>query len=361
MRNKLGILTFHNVENYGAFCQAYSLQQWLNNKGIDNEIINYKNEKISKPWSIVAFKSKGPVRYILGLAYYIVRMFRIIKFNKARSLLKISKAVSKYQINSQGYSGYIVGSDQVWNFNLTDSDTTYLLDFCQPGDLKFSYAASFGFNDFNEKDKITYLKYLKQFRLIYVREYESKIMLLKSGFNNVGYVMDPVFLHSKQEWLKTISNSKKIKKYILIYQVSYSKKLIQYAKKLKQFTSYSCEIIPFPLGGFIKSNINLTAGPFEWLKLIYNAQYVITDSFHGIAFCIIMNKPFKVILEGVPTRITSLLKTFDLSSHIINKADIDTKISISHLDYNWQKVNEKIEEMKADSEKCLNEIIKNIV
>lgn len=356
MKNKLGVLTFHNVENYGAYCQAFSLQKWLSDRNINTEIVDYRNEKISKPWSFSALKTKGLIKYLLGLAYYAIRMLRRPRFDKARKKLNISRRISKEQMKDLQYAGYIVGSDQVWNFDITNSDTTYLLDFCGPDALRFSYAASFGFDTFEAKNKSTYLGYLRNFDLLLVRELSAKLLLQDSGLKDASHVLDPVFLHSKDDWLKYVEKPKTNREYNLIYQVTVSQNLIKFARNLAKFNKFKFESIPFPIGGLIKSNINLTAGPFEWLGLINNAKCVITDSFHGVAFCIILNKPFKVVLEGAPTRIISLLNSLDLSCHIVKAEDIQKEITVSDFEYDWTSVNNKVQAMRTESELHLHKI-----
>ena len=90
------------------------------------------------------------------------------------------------------------------------------------------------------------------------------------------------------------------------------------------------------------SGVDIFAGPKEWLGYILESEIVITDSFHGVALSIILNKPFKVVITGVPGRIVDLLEQLNLEQHIVTNADD----FLEDLSYDWDTVNEEVDKIR---------------
>ena len=223
----------------------------------------------------------------------------------------------------------------MWNHEITRMDDAYQLSFVTSYDKRKSYAASFGFESLNIRYTKHYRDLLSNFSNINVRE-QSAVSIAKRLTNKeVNLTLDPTFLLTKDEWLKQTSKRLHNSKYIFTYQITVSSKLIKFAKKIKSKLEIESISIPFPLGGVMKSRFDLQAGPAEWLSYIAYSELVITDSFHGVSLCIILNKPFKVILSGAPTRIVSILNMFGLEEHIIHHKDQ----TLGAITYNWDKVN----------------------
>tara|TARA_S200000501_G_scaffold377914_1_gene438138 strand:- start:14073 stop:15170 length:1098 start_codon:yes stop_codon:yes gene_type:complete len=352
---KTATLTFQNSENYGALLQAYALQKKLFSIGVENEVLNYRCEYLGKPYGFSALKRKGVIRYFLGIAYSLVRIPRKSNFKKFRSLIKMTRVLKLDDLNSlnENYDAFIAGSDQVWNDSITNFDSSYYLDFVDSPEKKMSYAASFGFETIPENLKPKYRKLLKEFSVFNMRE-ESGVKNIKMLLNkSANLVLDPTMLLSKKEWDKVASSSVRKNKYILVYQTTISSFLVNIVKALSISTGYKIICIPFPLGGFLKSKFELTAGPGEWIGLIRDAEIVITDSFHGTAFSILYNKEFYVCLTDGVTRITNLLNLFELDNRICieyPKLNLNKKI-------NWDRVNKKLIEERHKSTECLEAML----
>ncbi len=341
-RIKTATLTFHYVENYGAVAQAYALHKKLIDLGYDNDIINYRSSNLTNPISLKSLKHKGIIRYLLGIIYWIVRLFRRPKFNSFRSQMNITKKYTKAELEKLKYDAFIVGSDQVWNHEITRMDDAYFLTFVKDKEKRKSYAASFGFTEFPKGLEREYKKYLESFDSINVREFSS-VPLVRSLTNiEPNHTVDPTFLLTKEEWKLVLKKPKYQKKYIFIYQITTSNKLVNYARQAKKELDLSSTSVPFPLGGFMLSGIDIFAGPKEWLGYILESEIVITDSFHGVALSIILNKPFKVVITGVPARIVDLLEQLNLEQHIVTDADN----SLEDLSYDWDVVNEKVNKIR---------------
>jgi Polysaccharide pyruvyl transferase len=353
---KTATLTFQNADNYGAILQAYALHKTLANIGVENHVLNYQSKYMGKPYGLAALKRKGIIRFLLGIAYYIVRMPRKAKFSELRTHLKMTPILNKSDLINleEQYDCFIAGSDQVWNDSITDLDPSFFLDFVKSPDKKLSYAASFGFESMPNDLKIKYKELLKDFSSYNMRE-ASGVEIINSLLKKpANLVLDPTLLLTREEW-NTIENAPAIKeKYILVYQVTLSSFLIKTVKKIAKFTGYKVVTVPFPLGGFLKAKTNLSAGPREWIGLIRDAEIVVTDSFHGCCFSILYNKKFYVCITGAATRIYNLLNVFNLNECLYkpgSQLELTNKID-------WEKINSSLGEERKRSINILKYMLK---
>ena len=353
---KTATLTFQNSENYGATLQAYALQKALIQIGVENDVLNYQCKYMGTPYGLAALKRKGLIRFLLGIAYFIVRMPRRANFKEFRALIKMTPELNSSDLHAleDQYDAFIAGSDQVWNDSITDFDPSYYFDFVKSPEKKMSYAASFGFESIPNDVKPKYRELLKDFCFFNMRE--------ESGVKNIellldkpaNLVLDPTMLLTREEWDTVARSSVKKDKYILVYQTTVSSFLLNTAKKLAHSTGYKIITIPFPLGGFLKAKMELTAGPREWIGLIRDAEIVVTDSFHGSTFAILYNKKFYVCLTDAATRIYNLLNVFELNECICvpgSKLELTKKI-------NWERINTKLHNERNKSTEIIKEMLK---
>lgn len=331
---KIKTLTTYDVYNYGASLQAYALQTYLTDLGNDVEIINYQPEYLTRKYD---YKWVNPeswmshnvvTRYVYRVMKYLQRqttLGRKRKFDEFNhKILKETKR--KYLTyddlcqNPPEADLYIVGSDQIWNvFYETGRDKAFYLDFVNKG-AKASYAASFSFLDIDNENLERIRKSLSTFKAVSVREYQGLDILNKMGINGT-WVLDPVFLLSVDKWKMLMSNFKKTEPYLLVYDFEGNGLLETFAKnyaKQKGLKIYSITDTYPRL--YADRNFN-SAGPKEFLSLIYNCDAFVSNSFHGTAFSIIFHKPVFVFnrhRHKVNSRMQSLVKLFGLENCIIS-------------------------------------------
>lgn len=214
------IITCHYAYNYGAVLQTYALCNYLNNKGANAEVINYR------PWYY-----RGSTTTKNAVKLFIRKVIRIpdnIKSEKVfytflKEHIPMTKEYKEYaglvsdRINADLF---VAGSDQIWNLNLPNgTDPAFYFDFTPANAKLISYAASLGMDSLEENQKEYLKKKVSRFTSISVREDTAKKMLQDAGLNNVETVMDPVYLLDKQEWLGLAKKPKHMPKgkYILIY------------------------------------------------------------------------------------------------------------------------------------------------
>ena len=322
---KIGILTFQNTINYGADLQLYALYQVLQNAGVKPMIINYENEAIRIRETPTLKDQKTLKSIILYVVQKVMTVKKRKKFNefKRKQFKFTNTKYTKENLSSvkEEINNIIVGSDQIWNTNLTNGDMNYFLPF--DGVSKYSYAASFGVNDLNllsDVERVSQL--LRKFDYISTREIHGKEIVEKIGDVNAQLVLDPTFLLSKKDWTDFGNNSPyRIEdKYILLYFIK-EKESIQFAKKYAADKGYKLKYISMrPYAGKGIETVS-NAGPEDFIKLISNAEGVITGSYHGFILSLNLNIPVIVSMDtgkyNRNSRMESIFELFDLDKRLI--------------------------------------------
>ena len=359
MKKKIGILTFQRTANYGAQLQNYALQEYLQNKNdCEVEVIDYQNKRINqteKPTSF--FKKKGLKEFI---KYFKCNKYHVNKWKKFENFRKeniqYSPKCDKNNISSicSLYNGIIVGSDQIWNTDITGKDYTYFLDFEKDSNKKYSYAASFGFSKLptNEAEKI--IKLVNEFSFINLREKSALNMLPKTN-KTKEFVLDPTFLLDKESWINKMKLQKKREKdYIFVYMIDEN---VENLTRIYELANREKLDIIHVRDGFRElKNIKSVrdASPIEFLNLLYNAKYTVVGSFHGLCLSIIFEKDFYYVLNNKYNRNSRLIDLVNIVG-LQNREDFSNKNRI-----NYKEVHKKIEKEIDKSKQILNDMVKKI-
>lgn len=320
---KIGIVTFCRANNFGAICQAYGLSQYLKDKN-EVEFLNVEFNPNKTNQHQVIKKNK--------LSQKVIAKIKKIKFEQYRKKnLKVLNDViqdDKYSSDIQNrYDYYIVGSDQVWNTDITNKTRAFFLDFVKDKP-KIAYAASYGRENINDTEIKWSEEYLKDFKAVSVREIQSAEYLKQKLNIDAKVVCDPVFLLDKEKWIKENNLKTRNKQYILVYYMECNSTLKSIIDNIKK--EYNCPIVAIK-GGIEKlenvKHIN-GSGPRDFLNIIYNAKLVVTNSFHALAFSIIFNKDVIVFEHSKwNLRISNLLRLTQNKSRIITLNDkVDEKL-----------------------------------
>jgi hypothetical protein len=352
---KAGIITFHCADNFGAVLQTYALSKKIENMGVFSEIIDFNPSIIVEPYKIFpridyCIKNRG----LKGtLKTYISRLKRRNEIKNKRnkfqdfrnkymriSKIKFNKSKQLYD-NPPKYDYYIAGSDQIWNPDFFSKiGNSYFLDFVKADCIRISYAASIAKENVEETSFGECLGYIKKFDYISVREKSGKTFLNKIINNNIFVTIDPTFLITKDEWLCITKLPNNKEKYIFVYDLTKNENIIRIANKISEMENLKIITYSDGLGYNNWLESFFSKSPTEFLGLIQNAEYVLTNSFHGLAFGIIFNKQFYCIPHNkTGSRMLDLLNDLNLSDRIINSS-IDIKQNRKDIDYN--KVNSMI-------------------
>ena len=318
----IGLLTFHQADNYGAVLQAYALQEALRNIDNNIEIINYYQPYIIDHYKILNTKNKK--KLIKAMLHSIANLVKKYKFSRFRKIyLDITEKVYVHPHNITGKDTYIVGSDQIWNKDITNFDETFFLNFCETNVKKIAYAASIG-NDFlNNEDRCFLKKHLQAFHHISVREDTAKKLLKELTDKEIVQVLDPTLLVPKIVWNKLLLPTKVRDKYLLIYMVNMDYSVFRVANCIAERLDLKIYFIDEAIRKkqYVHKNVK-KVGPLEFLTLISDAAFVVTNSFHGTAFSIVFNKDFVTVpTVNTGSRMLSLLKLLKLRDRIITEPD----------------------------------------
>lgn len=310
----IGILTFHSANNYGAVLQAYALQKTLQRlrPASDVRIVDYRCREVVKAVDFASLKKdKGALRALLHYRQEKEKQRQFDKFRNERlSLTEPYFDKSSLERALAEYSALISGSDQVWNSRFNGGDDVYLQNFRSGGTLKLSYAASFGTGSPDESETELCRRCLSQFEAVSVRE-SSAVRLVEDRLGlSAEQHIDPTLLLTADEWREIACAPKKRGGYILVYMVPKQQTIIDCALKLRKETG-----LPIVMLSKNLKPLNVThaggSSPEQFLGFFLNADYVITNSFHGTAFSVIFDREFYIDLNnrwGYNHRSRSLLE-----------------------------------------------------
>ncbi len=362
---RIGTITFHGVNNYGAVLQAYALQKVLRDQGYENEIIDYHRDNLADLlcWlktKTKAFFSGKPDRQL----YTFPELCNMVlwgegntkdiaePFRKFREKLVLSepvgpKTVGKY--NSR-YDLFLSGSDQVWNCGRVNLEPSYLLDFVDDPAKKGSYAASFGIREIPEKYRATYQRLLQDYRFLSVREEQGANIIQDLVHRQAQVVLDPTMLLTADQWAQ-ISKSPAERGYILLYQLEYSQTLMDFARQLEKTLGLPLKFIKKPRKGAKAQELCPHTSPEEWIGLFAHADYVVTNSFHGTVFSILFHKKFfaeiakERIRGAMASRLENLLSLCGLTDRLLDGHSLEKAL----LPMDYAPVDKILQEKREDS------------
>lgn len=387
---KIGILTQPLRNNYGGLLQNYALQAVLKQKGHDVVTIDWV-------WPTNEVTLKSTIKKIIKLILCVVSFGKIGKPKKsylptteedaiihknvyhfAQTYISSTSKTDNPKIFaanaiSENCDAFVVGSDQCWRplYNMSFLPKMYL-DFVKSDKVKkVSYAASFGTDnlEYNHKQTTFCSRLAKDFDLITVRE-KSGVSLCKEQLGvEAKHVLDPTMLLEKEDYIKLIEEEKEPRSKGTLFQ--YILDPTEQASTFIMNVAKENSLIPFMVLPkykeeyrtlqHVKESIDDCVYPSvtAWLRAFMDAEMTIVDSFHGMVFSIIFNKPFWVIgnkTRGM-SRFLSLLEQFDLQDRLLDIANL-TNVDVNK-PIEWEKVNNKRQALKEQSLRLLYNALNN--
>lgn len=342
----VGIITLNGYKNYGNRLQNYALQEVIKSIGYEVETIliddsTISSRQVKRSFSFVELPKKV-LRRLVNLKNNKHTNIRTEKFKdfSRNYIVETNYKISEANIETKNLSQYkylVTGSDQVWNPFYIHGSPLYFLSFV-PKEKRISYAASFGIANIPQEYQMDYKKYLNEMQSLAVREEQGASIIKKLTGRDAKVVVDPTMLLTKDEWSKVAkeANTKPKKPYLLTYflgEVSSEtrNRIDRLAKKknLKIINMANFKDIEY-----------YTADPSEFLDFIKSAEIFCTDSFHGVVFSILFEKPFIVFerkgrIPSMNSRVETLLSKFSLESRMDrNIKDLDKvfDIDFSHVE-----------------------------
>ncbi len=368
---EVGILTFHCSDNFGAMLQAYGLKQCLRSNGVAADIVRYEPPFLTgRHWLIPYVPLLGLKGRLWGLSNLWFGFLRNLRtkeeFTRRRKnmdrfrktyLLEEGQPRTLFLpgLRKLPYRRYIVGSDQIWNPEITCGlRKAYFGAF--PGHQKervAAYAASFGGASLPAKYDREFQALLQNLDAVSLREAGAVPYVQQFFPGKVEAVLDPVFFLGKEEWTK-VERAPDREPYILFYATEQNLRMAAYVQALSQRTGLA--VVELQAAGAADSPaLDAAAGPAEFLGYVHHASYVVTNSFHAAAFSIIFEKQFLIFAHSrVNERLASVLALHALEDRLCREGasgEIDAPI-------HWPAVRERTAAGVASSQTFL---LKNAV
>lgn len=356
---KIGILTFHNVLNYGALLQLFALQERLKDLGHNPVVLNISTFQRNKHPLISGYGLRRGqfLRALKNKPLDFIKYSRFKNFRK--KYLKITKPIKSlndFQKSNHKVDAIIVGSDQVWNdkYGMASINLYTLKDLKSIDTINLSYAASSG--KLLSQNSIIEAFSFSKFHAISVRDRFTQKLISKRSDLESQIVVDPTLLIN---WSNFPIDAKRVNvplKYIFVYGLS--EEAIESALEVKKILDLP--IVGIPMEGEY-GNIHLDycvldAGIGEWLNLIRNAEFVCTKSFHGMMLSIQFKRPFLMALGSsfASERLNDFMERFCLTERVFNKVSKYKLASIIELGNKfYDKLDNKLSNAVRESEKFL--------
>lgn len=352
---KAAIFTLIGAGNYGGELQNYAVQQVLKKINISSETV-FKYTGCKRKFIYCAVAAKDIIRRIFNKSYglYYRRERKFYNF-EIQYILAAKYNHSTFTLSKNDYDYCIVGSDQVWN--PYDRESFYLFTGmnCCKQYKKISFAASIGMDSIPSEDEKYFIENIQKFKAISVREKQAAVVIKQLTGIDAKVLCDPTLMLFKEEWDKiSVVPSKAInKKYLLSYFLGdmdndMRNRIMMLALK------HDLEIVD--ISPKKKSRINPSdgrfydVGPGEFVWLVFNAQIVCTDSFHGVAFSFIGNVDVcifnKKYIIDVSSRIQNLLSELGCDKDYKYGVDLCKVDRDVMNEYSKHKLREAIEFLK---------------
>lgn len=360
---KINVITCHNVYNFGASLQAYALSEYLREQGHDVRIIDYQPDYL-RHYRLFGVKNPAYDKPFVRIAYQLAKLPGRVHARKSERKQAFDRFTEAFlPLTEKRYWDYkalekdppaadltIAGSDQIWNpLFRNGKDPAFFLQFVEDG-RKASYAASFSVPELPEEDKARMEKWLKGFNAISVREASAMNVLRSLGLSG-QMSCDPVFLFDAQYWASMAEKSMELElpeHYLLVYDFDSSSLVQEIALQIAKEKKLKV-VSPFIVSYADKAITSI--GPLEFLKLIYQADAVLSNSFHATAFSMIFHKDVFVAKrnEKINVRMTDLLETAKLKERLIESPQAVTETEA----INWSIADTRLTALIQDSKDYL--------
>ena len=366
MAKKVAIMTFQRAHNYGSILQAHALQKYINEKeNVDCKVIDFSNAAQQEMYRV--FRKKKTIHNIIRniitffLYFPIKRQFDdfntfientlILTDNKFASVQELEELDGQYDV-------FIAGSDQVWNVMCPDADDAYYLNFVKKSD-KVAYAPSFGAENLavvKKKEIEKYKKYLNSFKALSIREENGQKWIVELIGRKPKLLIDPTLFYDREYWQTLMSPSLFTGKFILYYSFHYSEEINKEVKKISKRLGMPVVILnarAWVFNGCALHGFKLAkhGGPAEFLRLINDAELVLSNSFHGTVFSVLFEKKFWFLYGSVQAplddRALTLVKQPGIENRVLRIAEIKGKDLMQNIDY--MLVKQRIRKLRDDA------------
>jgi|GEM_PF-421880 len=375
---RAALLTYHFSDNYGALFQAYALRQWLRQRGIEADFLNYhpayveEGGRFDRPWDPRLWRKNLTIAY-MKQAHLRVQLFgdraqRALFAAFRRDHLGVTGPRLRDRAAVAGALGgvamLVCGSDQIWNPSVQRGlDPVYFLDFTGADHARrVAYAPSFGRSEIERPYDAQLRALVSRIDAISVREATGLDVLERAGVARdcVRVVPDPTILLGG--FGELLGDGPEPEDSVFCYALRTDEVIRDVATEAARLTGG-------PLRGprtthqrWSDIGEGIVPGPVEWLQTLAKARIVVSNSFHGVALSVVLNRPFVAV--GLPgkrahmnSRMENLLAVADLEHRLLCDADPVKVRQLAETPIDWVSVNARLAGVRSDGEAYLDDQI----
>lgn len=374
---KIGIVTFWwSQENYGQLLQCFATQKYLQQLGHDAFLIRVRNfleESLEETADSMPVWKKilswQHWKFLLRSNYerfyqsYINKHIQNHNVDRHFDDFRDKYIVSTERVylhdelikDSPEVDMLATGSDMAWGVGMYHHE--YFLDFGHSETRRISIAASFGrtWENLDEREKEICRKYISRYDAITVREEEGARICKNLGIANAVCVCDPTMLLNTSVYDELIGDVQilECRNRAFIYYIGYDQSYLSDHQIVKVLKRHGVDF-HYASAGVVNSLPKVFPSIPQWLQYIRESRFVVTNSFHGVLFCLMYHKQFVVVplrIEQRNTRIETILEKVGLRQRMAySMTDMDMLLD-QEIDYNI--VADKIEELSFFSKESI--------
>lgn len=334
MTKTASLITVHTGPNFGTVLQVIATKEVLTQHGVSSILVNYIPPRDTYHRFIKNYakkvKNAKSFKSMLAILLYFCKECLLFKRNNRIYLGCLTKYVKLsqpiyvkdcFEKKCPQSDIYITGSDQVWNTFFNEGiDGHYFFEGIDG--KKISISSSFGMDKLSHNEAIAYQKLLSTYSYLSVRESQAVKLLSDIGFSSIQ-VLDPTMMLDRIGWANAVKITKKISSPYLLVYIPYNvhdyDDIYRVARNIAE--KHSLKVLTFSWGFDNEPRADITLkfqDPVDFLSLMYHADYVVTNSFHGTAFSINLNRNFSVFMPTqFSSRIESVLKLCNLEDRLV--------------------------------------------
>lgn len=341
---KVANITLHAINNYGSVLQTLATERIFEQLGCEVETIDYVRETAQLDSFLKILKYGGPGLKI-KCKQLLLHLFqghdkRVDVLNEFRAkYLHLGdvkyRSDADLEKNPPVADIYCTGSDQTWNTEVQGGvPKAFFLHFTPEDKRRIAFSASFGIENLPQKDREEVKGLLSRYAYLSVRERSGLRILNELGFNDAVQVLDPTLAVRSNLWYEMAAERIIKEDYIFVYQLNTSSAFSKYVNRFAASKGLPVVYVKARENKELKNSRFMECpSPEELLSLFKFSSYVITDSFHATAFCLIFHCNFiDIYPEKFPTRLDSILKMTGLEKRHLTSLD-DYSIADEAIDY----------------------------
>ena len=357
---KIGIFTFHSAGNYGAVLQAYGLQEFLRSLGHDAWIVDYAPQYISREYRVFARTAglSASKNFLRSCLIALTRWRRNRLFRRFRQdHLRLAR-IDLAELHND-FDAFVFGSDQIWSPVITEGgDPVYFGLFpAARGKRLVAYAASMG-SVLRMSGPLSALfkKGLARFSALSVREKPLADCLAHDFKLHASLACDPVFLAGREVFDRIATRPAVSRPYLLLFLLNGNEVATIYGYKLARRLGLSVVNVG-TYETVHRSNVKTLVDLEHFLGYIKQASFVVTNSFHAMAFSLLYERDFVVVSrdERMDERVLSLLRQIGLAQRLV---DAGKCIITDESPIDYHNVNFRLNKMQCESRRFILESLR---